>query len=386
VNLSRWLPLAVGVLVAAVVVAIESEVWVALVVVAALLLLPLAVYGLRKAVAAPGGPSRSWIAGALFIIVVAGAASVFELLSEKRTGPEKCSREYENPVSPGPARSGATRPVPVGPDGAKEADPELAFQFGHTKGAIIRRQSFAAKGAGAKSYGFALLADLTDEETGNDLPMGTIKGKIGSLAVLRAGIRLSVCIDPEPPGEPRINPGTYTGAVAIGTRAERAQALTPVPVTVSVADDRDLIALAAVFIGVIAGIIVRAAGDLSQATGRALDDQPADEKAPILPPDPKDYFFSLRFLVMVAGGLIGGLLVYGPLFADDPDATVDVFESLIPLAAAAFTATLAAKSIADLKGPTLRERAQGLSGKPLTVREQRALKGEGGGGDASAEK
>jgi hypothetical protein len=60
--------------------------------------------------------------------------------------------------------------------------------------------------------------------------------------------------------------------------------------------------------------------------------------------------------------------------------TVDLFDSLVPLTAAAFTATLAAKSLADLKGPTVTERAQGLSGKPLTVREQKALEESAGAG------
>ena len=372
-NLGRWLPLAVGVLVAAVIAAIEADVWVAMLVGAALVALPLLIQGLLSVLQPPNRPPLSWVLGLLFIIIVAGSASVFELTSEERTGPEKCSREYKNPVRPGSGKSGGARPVPVGSDGSKDGNPQLTFKFGHTSSAIIRRQSFTAKG-GKKSYGFTLLEDLTDEETGNDLPAGTIKGKVGSISVLRAGIRLSVCIDPEPVGEPRIDPGTYTGAVAMGTRAESAQALTSIPVTVSIADDRDLIAMAAVLIGVIAGLIVRAAGDMSQATGRRLEGHDPDEKVPLLPPDPRDYLFSLRFLVMLAGGLIGGILVYGPLFADAPDATVDLFDSLVPLGAAAFTATLAAKSLADLKGPTLTERAQGLSGKPLTVREQQAEK------------
>ena len=273
-SVRNWLLVAIGVLLAALAVAIAWEAWVA----AAIVVVLLGVWLAAWLTTIEDGPSPAWIAGLLFILAVTGAAVVFEIASEERTGPEECADAYVNPVLPGPQGRTAPRPIPTGGDGAEEADPELSFQFGHTSSAIIRRQAFTAEGAEAEKFGFALLADVTDEKTGNDLPLGTIKGKIAGVSVLRGGVRLSVCIDPEPADEPRINPGSYEGSVSVGTHGAPRRALTSIPITVTVGDDQDWIAMAAVLIGVIAGLVVRAAGDLAQATGRRPDDEEDDRQ------------------------------------------------------------------------------------------------------------
>lgn len=105
----------------------------------------------------------------------------------------------------------------------------------------------------------------------------------------------------------------------------------------------------AAFFGVLAGSVIRAAADLRQAPGR-----PAAEA-----PDPWVYVFSLRFLVMIALGLLGGATVYERLYANEPAADLELFSTLLPLAGAAFAATLAAKSLADFTPPTEKERKAG---------------------------
>jgi len=317
-------------------------------------------------------PALSWTLGLLFVFLVAGGATALELTSDDDAGINQCPDKYVNasvPAGGGKSKSigpTAVGPTAVGSDGTLDPDPAITFAFGHSSGALVRRQGFrVAAGQRVENQGFQLLSNFA-ADSGETIPDAMVKGRLGRIAILRSAVRLSLCVDPAPPGRDRLDPGTYTGVVAVGPPSARPQQLAAVPVTVTIADGRKLIGMLAVLIGVIAGIVVRASADLAQAPGAHDDDELGEPERVRL------YFFSLRFLVMLAGGLLAGVLVYGPLYGDDPAATADLIDTLIPLAAAAFTATLAAKSIADLRSPTGDERASGLSGPPLTVAEKQA--------------
>jgi hypothetical protein len=301
-----------------------------------------------------GKPPIAWALGALFIFAVAGAASALELTNETGDESAECGDSYERPSISGKASRQGAKPVPIGADAAPDPDPEFSFAFDHGSEPLIRGQSFKLATKERKRPGFGLIETPTDAESGDEIPAGALKGRVRRIPILRSGSRLELCIDPALAGE-RLDPGSYTGTVAIGASATRTQNLAPVPITITIADDRKIIAMIAILVGIVAGIVVRASGDLAQAPGTSADQ----------PPSAKDYFLSLRFLVMIAGGLLAGVLVYGPLYADDPSADLGSVGLLIPLAAASFTATLAAKSIADLRSPTKAERQQGLSGRPL---------------------
>ena len=369
---------------------LEPSFWGAVLVAGGVVVGALIAWGVSALVRWDKGPPLTWILGLLFIVAVATGATALELNSEKRPGPQACSHDdYTTPHPPTTDVKAKRAPVAIGADGGVEPNPELMFAFGARSNALIRRQSFKSQEPDDKQ-GFVLLADVSDEETGEALPLGTINAKLASVPVLDKAVRLSVCIDPVAENGDRLEAGTYSGAVAFGLHTARPQVLGSVPVELTVRDDHKLVVMAAILIGVIAGIVVRASGDIAQATGKPAGQDDAttiktitvDES--LVPPAPQDYFFSLRFLVMLAGGLVGGLLVYGPLYADKPDATIDLFDSLIPLTAAAFTATLAAKSLADLRSPTLDERKKGIAGKPLLAPEVDALEKEENKGEDDA--
>lgn len=330
------------------------------------------------------GPSIGWFVGLVFILGVFAAAIAVEFDNETEPGPTACREDYVEPHSgtnKAPPKSG---PRPIGSNGANETNPQLSFALGGADAVVIRRQAFRSKGL-PESNGFGLLGDITDAETGKDLPFGTIKGRVTSPPVLKRTVRLGLCVDPAPEDDSRLAAGNYAGTVVFGKETAQPKRLAALPVTVTVRDDRNWLAMVAVLVGVFVGILVRAAADISAAPGKPADDEEGDDGkkgGAHVPPDPYTYLFSARFLAMLVGGLAGGMFVYGPLFADSPSATVDLFDSLIPLTLAAFTATLAAKSIADLPPPTLGEREKGLAGKPLNRREQDALeerRTDGGG-------
>lgn len=80
--------------------------------------------------------------------------------------------------------------------------------------------------------------------------------------------------------------------------------------------------------------------------------------------DPSAYIFSLRFLFMVAVGLLAALGALNEIWESDPAAGVDVFKNLLPLCGGVAGATLAAKSLAGIPGaPSDRERQGGVAGR-----------------------
>ncbi len=380
--------LAVVVFVAALTLVIEPSFWGAVLVAGVVAVIALAAWGISKC---SRRPSWGWILGVLFIVGVTVGAVAVEADNEKERGLTACPTDYKLPQEKVTGPPVERAPVPIGADGAVEHDPQFTFDIGGGDATVTRRQAFRTPRPPNRN-GFVLLGNITDGETGEDMRFGTIEGKTTRPPLVKNAVRLYLCVDPQPEGNDRLKPGTYTGSVLFGARTDRAPHLAPVPVTVTVRDSRNWLALIAVLVGVSVGIVIRAAADISAAPGKQPDDDengaqqdpPAgdpnrhdpgagEKEVTNVPPNPYDYVFSLRFLAMLVGGLAGGLFVYGPLFADDPSASVDLFDSLIPLTVAAFTATLAAKSIADLPPPSLDERKKGLAGKPLTKRERDAL-------------
>jgi hypothetical protein len=240
------------------------------------------------------------------------------------------------------------------------AGASLEYRFGPTREPQTRRQAFALpKDASRKELAFGFVDDLADESTGETVPPAATLGKLARVNIDRRATRLVLC---NPAGEDSaapnhqggVEPGEYAGTVLVGSPWSEPRARAALPVVVSVSDSRQWIALLPVLAGVLAGIAVRAPGDLAQAPGKPGGGGP----------DASAYVYSPRFLVMVAGGFLGGLLVFDPLFASKAAATVDPFDTLIPLAGAAFASTLMAKTLADLYNPTKAERKAGLYGIP----------------------
>lgn len=302
-----------------------------------------------------GKPPRAWVAGLLFILAVAAGASVLALDENSSSDPASCPAGYKSKAASEKPASESAPLVPIGADGAPAQDPSLNFAFGSSRGALTRSQAFRVPDSTKRKtlrYGF--IVDLIDDETNEAIPAQAIAGRVRPVSIAKRAVSFRLCIDPTPEAHPEIGDGTYTGTVKVGRPAMKPDQVASVPITVTISDGRRIIAMLAVLIGVIVGLVVRATGDLTQAPGTTAGSAPMTV----------EYVYSLRFLVTLAGGLLAGALVYGPVFADKADGTIGLFDSLLPLAAAAFTATLAAKSLADLRSPTQGERVAGVAGHP----------------------
>lgn len=309
-------------------------------------------------------PPGLWVLGALFIAAVAIGASLLEL-TEDTGGDSRSCAERIDPQGPSPPptqrRSGrGMAAVAVTSEGTRQANAHMKFGFGGSRNPLDHRQPFRVpRGVPRSAFRFGAPSDLSDSDSGKTLSRARLRGDVGPIGVDPRQVRLTVCIDPALPNE--LSAGTYTGAVLINAPTVAGVRPASLPVTVTVQDDRKIIAMLACLVGVIAGAVIRSMADIQQAPGKP-DGSPPERMA---------YFYSLRFLVMIALGLLGGATAYSGLFANESDASVDVFSILLPLAAASFTATLAAKSLADLTQPSQQERTAGVAGAPPDVERRR---------------
>src|SRR5206468_10938320 len=107
----------------------------------------------------------------------------------------------------------------------------------------------------------------------------------------------------------------------------------------------------------VGGAIARAAGDLQQRPGRTTRS--------LL----WAYVWNWRFVLMIGAGAAAGVVAYIKLFESNP--TFDgSMGALWPLAGATFTATVTAKTVADLRKPSEKDVEEGLA-QPGAERPQR---------------
>jgi hypothetical protein len=335
-----------------------------------------------------------WIVSLILIVGLAYAAAALQLSEEERfrasclgsgtTAAESSTGDDQGRPSSGNARPGKTAKagskkvavVAVDQTGSKVRNPELTYDFGTERGAETRTQSFLVKPASEeKRISFGFLGPLTDAESGDLIPVRRLDGSFQSSRVVKGGLNLRLCVDVATGGETRqpkkgkainlgkeVSPGTYEGTVFIGRPSADIGSLATMDVAVIASSTDDWLAMAAVLLGVLVGLAVRIATDLPRTRGEKPDDS-ASVSA---------YVLNFRFLFMFAGGLIAGILVYGPLFADKAAATTDLVDALVPLAVAAFTATIAAKSLADLPPLSDEEIEAGLGPGSKVPPEKRA--------------
>jgi hypothetical protein len=172
------------------------------------------------------------------------------------------------------------------------------------------------------------------------LPRDHLTAMVTPSGVSPRFVTVSACIDPDR-GED-LDRGQYVGALLVDAPARSGVGRSSVALSVSVHDNHAGLALLAVLIGVLAGLVIRSAGDM-----RKMGGQTDRERV-------RTYIYSLSFLVMVTGGLLGGAGAYLTIYANDANATTDT-GSLIALAGAAFTATIAAKTLTDIGTPSEKE-------------------------------
>jgi hypothetical protein len=296
-------------------------------------------------------PPFAWAVGALALAGITFVLVLHELYADQGGNRDSCKKQLgvvatTTPVPPpGHARRG-THIRPVGPNGHRIKRARMTFTFKKNREPLVRTQAFRVPRAmNARAI---RVGTLTDASATKGEPTILEKHLIATVKPSSVGHRfvtVRACVDPDKPEE--LDRGQYAGALVVQSPQASGVKRSSIALAVSVHDNHPGIALFAVLIGVMAGLVIRSAGDLRKIG----EDVHRDHV--------KAYVYSLSFLVMVAGGLLGGATAYLTIYANDFNATTDT-GSLIAMAGAAFTATIAAKTLTDLGSPTPREQTLGI--------------------------
>jgi hypothetical protein len=233
--------------------------------------------------------------------------------------------------------------APISADGVAIGKATLALSFGRERSEKVRTQTFLVPpGVDPDTVRVSTLNDFVD---GNDaLPIAHQQ------LTYRAGkspdgehVNVRVCYDPGGLREP--DPGNYVGALWVKAPGAKPALLT---VEFSLSDDDLTGVIAALLIGILAGVVLQALAIRQQA--------PKDKR----PTGFRSYFLNFRILIAAGGGAVAAIGAYSKLVAGDPtwDGSVS---SLFSLVTATFGATVVTKAAIDLKGPTETEKKDGLA-------------------------
>lgn len=219
----------------------------------------------------------------------------------------------------------------------------LVMDFGSNRNRDVRTQTYRV--SGNLNPEAVRVAPVNDFVSGHKpLPIGheQLTYRVG---VDRATglVNVRVCYDPGGYAEP--TPGRFVGAMMV-----TAPGADPVPMAIefTVRDNELASVVIALLIGIAAGAIVQAIAMFQQAPKRSR------------PTGWRPYLFNLRTLVSVGAGVVAAIATYSKAVDGDPtfDATA---ATMLSLASATFFGTLAAKTAADLKGPTEKEKERGFA-------------------------
>lgn len=231
----------------------------------------------------------------------------------------------------------------VNGEGTAVAKATLAMDFGGSRNRSVRTQTYRlSQGIDPASV---RVSPVNDFVSGNrPLPIGheqlTYRAGLDRATGL---VNVRICYDPGGFAEP--TPGRYVGAMMV-----TAPGVEPEPMAVEFTfRDNDYVSVFfALLIGIVAGAVVQGIAMYQQAPkgGR--------------PPGWRPYLLNLRTLVSVGAGVVAAIAAYSKTV--EGDATWDATAAtLLSLSGATFFGTLAAKTAADLKGPTQKEKDKGLA-------------------------
>ena len=237
----------------------------------------------------------------------------------------------------------------VNGEGNDVDEASLAMDFGPDRARDVRTQTYRlSPGLDPTSVRVYTVNDIVDHN--DPLPIGHQQ------LTYRAGttpagdlVNVRVCYDPGGYREPTA--GRYVGALLVTAPGAKS---VPLAVEFTFRDNNLIAIVAALLIGIVAGVVLQAFAIRQQA--------PKETR----PTTVRSYLLNFRILFAVGGGVVGALTAYSKLVADNPtwDGSVS---SLLSLVTAAFGATVVTKAAFDLKSPTETEKDAGLAAKPAAV-------------------
>lgn len=231
----------------------------------------------------------------------------------------------------------------VNNEGAPIQRATLVMDFGSSREIEVRTQTYrVSNGIDGHTVRVAPVNDFVSGNT--PLPRGpqqlTYRAGVDPTTGL---VNVRVCYDPGSGKEPAA--GRYVGAMMVS-----APGVAAIPLTVEfTVRDNDLAgAVIALILGILVGLVVQAIAIYQQA--------PKDSR----PPGWRPYLINLRTLFSAGAGVVAAIATYSKAIDGDPTWNASV-ATLFALASASFFGTLAAKTAADLKGPTKKEKSKGLA-------------------------
>ena len=289
----------------------------------------------------PWKPPLAWAVGALFIVAVTGVAVAHELHAEQGGDGRECKQQLKAFIAKEPAGKPAVghpkrgaKIAPVGPTGQRIKPARMTFTFNKNREPLVDAQAFRVPRAmNPRAIRVGALTDLADDNGDGTVSADHLMATVSPSSVGHRFVTVRVCVDPDNPHE--LGRGQYAGSLVVqGPQGSRVRP-SSIAIAVSVHDNHHGLALFAVLIGVFAGLVIRSIGDLRKMTGPTTRERV------------KTYVYSLAFLVMVVAGLLAGVAAYLTIFANDFNATTET-DALIALAGAAFTESIAAKTLTDI--------------------------------------
>lgn len=278
------------------------------------------------------------------MLVLASTLFVIASLPTKADARESTCPDTVKPQTPIPGAHTDTkhgRIIPVSSTGTPLESATLTMEFGLNRDRAVRTQTYRV--SGGIDPDAVRVSTVNDFVRGNEaLPISN--GQLTYHASTNPGtglVNVRVCYDPG--GEKEPTPGRYIGSLLVSAPSAMESTLA---LQLTFQDDETWKPYMALIVGILGGLGVIAIAAYQQA--------PESTRPKRLYP----YVFNLRMLVALVTGLVAAYAAYGKLVDSDPTWD-DTKVTILALVGASFSATLAGKTVSDLKGPTDKEKDQG---------------------------
>jgi hypothetical protein len=277
------------------------------------------------------------------LIAIALSGLVTETAAARESScPSLIKKQSKRPIPAEPPSPNGTLTA-VNDEGIPIPKATLVMDFGSGRDRDVRTQTFQL--SGDIDPATVRVSPVNDFVSGNEpLPIGheqlTYRAGVDSATGL---INVRVCYDPGGHAEPAA--GRYVGGMTVSAPGVKAAFLS---LEVTIRDNGLAGVIFALMIGIAAGAAVQAIAMYQQAPKQSR------------PSGWQPYLLNLRTLVSVGAGVVAAIATYSKVVDGDPTWNGSV-AALLSLASATFFGTLAAKTAADLKGPTQKEKEKGLA-------------------------
>jgi hypothetical protein len=227
-------------------------------------------------------------------------------------------------------------------DGNPASKATLVMDYGTNRGRDIRTQTYRlSPGLDPNTVHLSLVNDINSEN--DPLPIGNrqLTYRVG-VDHATGFVNVRVCYDPGAEHEPAA--GRYTGSLLVSAPGAK-----PVPLALEFTfQDKGLLGVVLfALLGVLAGVVIQAFAAFQQA--------PTETRPKKIWP----YLFNFRTLLAAGTGAVAGLTAYGKI--ESNPIWHSTMTTLLEIGGATLAATLAGKTLIDLKGPTEKEKDRGVA-------------------------